>query len=86
MGFRYSARRRNPVCCPKIGGMKAVKKFTRTVSKAIAGLAVLVFLRAPFTDTGWVLMGAAVIIGLICLAGYLWSEPDVEPAPEEDSK
>lgn len=26
-----------------------------------------------------VIIGSAVMVGLVCMAGYLWSEPDIEP-------
>jgi hypothetical protein len=53
------------------------------LSKVVGGIAVLVLLRAPFTDTGWMLIAGSVIVGLICFAGYMWSEPDEDPG--EDS-
>jgi hypothetical protein len=54
------------------------------LSKIVGGIAVLVLLRAPFTDTGWTLIAGSVIVGLICFAGYMWSEPDEEP-PSSDN-
>jgi hypothetical protein len=43
----------------------------------IAGLAVLI---APMTYNGLLLMVGSVIVGLICFAGYMWSEPDEVPS------
>jgi hypothetical protein len=66
--------------------MKAVKELIRVLSKVVGGIAGLVFIRAPFTDTGWMLMAGSVVVGLICVAGYKWSEPDENPLSSEDSK
>ena len=60
-----------------------MKELVRIVSKAVSGVAVLVFLLAPFTTGGLMLMAIAVLVGLVCFAGYLWSEPDVPPYSED---
>ena len=65
--------------------MKASKELIRIFSKVAGGIAGLVFLRAPFTDTGWSLMAVSAIIGIVCIAGYIWSEPDEEPSSSENS-
>jgi len=65
--------------------MKAVKELTRILCKVVGGIAALVFIRAPFTDAGLMLMAGSVLLGLICIAGYTWSEPDENPPSSEDS-
>jgi hypothetical protein len=65
--------------------LKAVKKPVRILSKVVGGIAALVFFFAPFTYTGLALMGGSIVIGLICLAGYMWSEPDEAPLSSENS-
>ena len=65
--------------------MKAFKELIRILSKVVGGIVALVFLRASFTDTGWMLMAISVVVGLVCMAGYMWSEPDVHPTSSEDS-
>ena len=56
---------------------KKLKEAVRFLSKGLLGIAALAFLRAPFTDSGLALIAGAIIGGLVGLAGYLWSEPDV---------
>jgi hypothetical protein len=65
--------------------VKTLKELIRILSKVVGGIAWPIFVRAPFTDTGWMLMGRSVIVGLICFAAYLWSEPDVELPSSDDS-
>ncbi|MFL6439459.1 MAG: hypothetical protein ACJ71Q_17930 [Terriglobales bacterium] len=56
--------------------MKTFKLFVRGSTKVVGGIAVLVFVRAPFTNTGLGLMAGAIVVGLASGAGYLWAEPD----------
>jgi len=56
--------------------MKTFKQLVRASSKIVGGIAVLVFFRAPFTNTGLALTVGSVVVGLACLAAYTWSEPD----------
>jgi hypothetical protein len=60
--------------------MKALKRLVRILSEVLGGIAVLVFIRAPFTNNGWMLMAGSVIVALACMAAYLWSEPDEDPS------
>ncbi|HTR39386.1 MAG TPA: hypothetical protein VMH80_26105 [Bryobacteraceae bacterium] len=63
--------------------MKALKEAIRFVCKILGGLAGGVLFLAPFTNAGLLAMTASVVVGLICFAGYLWSEPD-EPPSDSD--
>jgi hypothetical protein len=58
--------------------MKALKEIVRIFSAVLGGIAALVFFRAPFTDSGLALTAGCIVAGLICFAGYRWSEPDEE--------
>jgi len=60
--------------------MKSFKEFTRVAAKIVGGVAGLVFLRAPFTNSGLALMAGSAVVGLACFAAYKWSEPDDEEA------
>lgn len=60
--------------------MNEFKKLVRGATKVIGGVAGLVLLRAPFTNTGMELMGGSLVIGLLCFAGYQWAEPDDDGA------
>jgi hypothetical protein len=60
------------------GSMKAFKQFVRVATKIVGGIAGLVFLRAPFTNTGLALMAGSIVAGLACFGAYMWSEPDDE--------
>jgi hypothetical protein len=64
--------------------LKVLKEPVRILSKVIGGFAVLVFFFAPLTHTGLALMGGSIIVGLICMAGYMWSERDRDPSSSED--
>ncbi len=64
--------------------MKAIKEITRIVSKALGGIAALTFLLAPLTSGGFLLMAASAVVCFICMGGYMWSEPDVDPQSDED--
>jgi hypothetical protein len=57
-------------------GMSDFKKLVRWAAKIIGGTVGLVFLRAPFTELGWELMGGSFVIGLICFRAYRWAQPD----------
>ena len=65
--------------------MKALKELIRIFSKVAGGIAVLVFLRAPFTDTGWTLMAVSALVGIVCIMGYAWSKPDEDLSSNENS-
>jgi hypothetical protein len=65
--------------------MKAFKELVRMLSKVAGGIAVLVFLRAPFTNTGWTVMAISALVAVVCMAGYTWSEPDEDTSSGEDS-
>jgi len=65
--------------------MKAVKEIIRFVTKGIGGIAAALFLMAPFRDFGWMVMAGAIFVAIICAFGYMWSEPDEDPPPSEDS-
>ena len=54
------------------------------MSKAVGGFAALVFLLAPLTDTGLIWMAISIIVCLICMGAYMWSEPDVVLPSDED--
>jgi hypothetical protein len=56
--------------------MKALKEVIRVICKVVGGIAVLVFFRANFSDTGLVLTAGSIIVGVLCFLGYKWSEPD----------
>jgi hypothetical protein len=56
--------------------MKSFKQLVRGLAMVIGGLAGLVFLRAPFTGSGWILMGISAILGLMCFGAYKWAEPE----------
>ena len=58
--------------------MKAFKQLVRGATKVVGGIAGLVFLRAPFTNTGLTLMAGSVVAGLACFGAYRWSEPDAD--------
>jgi hypothetical protein len=62
--------------------MKDFKQLVRGATKVIAGIAGLVFLRAPFTNSGLELMVGSVAVGLACLGAYTWAEPDDEDESE----
>jgi len=62
--------------------MKAVKRPIRVVSEILGGICSFLFLRDPFTDMGWAVTVGSVIVGLICLACYLWSDPDNDVLPD----
>jgi len=60
--------------------MKTFKQIVHVVSKVVGLLAVGAFFFAPITTwAGWEVMVAAVVIGLVCLPVYTWSEPDDVP-------
>jgi hypothetical protein len=59
--------------------MKTFKQIVHGLSKIVGGLAAVVFLFAPFTNTGLTLMAVSIVVGLVCLPVYTWSEPDDEP-------
>ncbi len=56
--------------------MKIIKQVVRVTSKVVGVIAVMVFLFAPFTNAGLAFMAGSVVVGLICFAGYMWSDPD----------
>jgi len=56
--------------------MKGFKEFVRGATKVVGGIAGLVFLRAPFTNSGLALMVGSVAVGLACVGAYTWAEPD----------
>jgi hypothetical protein len=56
--------------------MKDFKKFVRTAAGVVGGIAGLIFIRAPFTTTGWELMGGSVVLGLVCFGAYQWAAPE----------
>lgn len=65
----------------EIGIMSArekLKEAVRFVTKIVGGLAALIFLRGPFSDSGIMLMEISVLIGLACFGAYTWAEPDVD--------
>jgi hypothetical protein len=62
------------------GDVKAFKQLIRGAAKIVGGIAGLVFLRAPFTDTGWALMAGSIVVGVACFGAYMWSEPEDDEA------
>jgi len=57
--------------------MKTAKAVARVASQAVGAIAVLVFFGAPMSSgAAWWLMGGSIIVGIICLVAYMWSEPD----------
>jgi hypothetical protein len=56
--------------------MKTFKYLIQGTAKIIGGLAALVFLRAPFTNIGWELMGGSIVVGIACFGAYAWAEPE----------
>jgi hypothetical protein len=63
--------------------MKTVKWGVGWACNILGGIAALVFFRAPFTDTGCLLMGGRIVVGIICAAGYMLLGPDEEPLENE---
>jgi hypothetical protein len=60
------------------GSMKRFKELVRVLSKVADGIAALVLIRAPFTDTGWTLMAGAAVVGLACF-GAIWGPVEDDP-------
>jgi hypothetical protein len=60
--------------------MKVFKRIVRVASELIGGIAGLVFLRAPFTNSGLALTGGSIVVAIICVGAYMWSDPDSEDA------
>jgi hypothetical protein len=56
--------------------MKDFKQLVRGATKIVGGIAGLVFLRAPFTNSGLALMAGSAVVGLACFGAYMWAEPD----------
>ena len=82
---RITLGNRRRRCRPKMVGMKAVKEVIRAASQLVGGIAALVFLRASlFTENGWLLTGASLIVAIVCVAGYTWSEPDEDPPSDKE--
>jgi hypothetical protein len=62
------------------------KELIRTLTKVVGDIAGVVLLIAPTVSyNGLVLMVGSAIVGLMCFAGYKWSEPDEDQASSEDS-
>jgi hypothetical protein len=60
--------------------MKSLKQFIRGAAKIVGGLAALVFLRAPFTNTGWASMAGSIAVGLACFGAYMWADSENDEA------
>jgi hypothetical protein len=58
--------------------MKTFKQCVRGAAKIVGGIAGLVLLRAPFTNSGWALMAGSIVVGLVCFGAYSWAEPEDE--------
>jgi hypothetical protein len=56
--------------------MKTFKRIIRIVSKVLGYVAGFVLFLSPFTNTGLALMAGSGVVALICLAAYMWSEPE----------
>lgn len=63
--------------------VKTFKTTIRALSKILGGIAGLVFLRAPFTNNGVALMVGSVVVGMVCIGAYTWSEPNDDDPPLE---
>jgi hypothetical protein len=62
--------------------MKTFKATVGALSQVLGGIAALVFLRAPFTSMGTALMVGSIIVGVVCVGAYTWSEPEDDPSEE----
>jgi hypothetical protein len=58
--------------------MKTFKQFIRGAARIAGGLAGLVFLRAPFTNSGWALMAGSIAVGVVCFGAYMWADDQTE--------
>jgi hypothetical protein len=56
--------------------MKDFRQLVRRATKLVGGIAGLVFLRAPFTNSGLTLMGGSLVVGLFCFGAYMWAGPN----------
>ena len=61
--------------------MKTFRQFVRGAAKITGGLAGLVFLRAPFTNSGLAMMAGSIVAGLVCFGAYVWAEPEDDGNP-----